>query len=108
MAAARIGSISRAAWKAWRIFRLAISPSLWLGTAVIQPYGLAGCGAAGGGHHLLGIDGAAVVRRAQRVEQRARGLLEIEHDRVGVLALDRLHVLPDGLPRGRQLAPVLE
>ena len=34
-----IGSMSSAAWKAWRIFFDAIRPSLWFGTAVIQPYG---------------------------------------------------------------------
>ena len=35
-----IGSMSSAAWKAWRIFFDVIRPSLWFGTAVIQPYGL--------------------------------------------------------------------
>ena len=34
-----IGSMSSAAWKAWRTFLFAITPCLWFGTAVIQPYG---------------------------------------------------------------------
>ena len=40
IAAPMIGSMSSAAWKAWRIFFDVIRPSLWFGTAVIQPYGL--------------------------------------------------------------------
>src|SRR5215469_10912664 len=43
MPADMIGSMSSTARKAWRIFLLAMTPSLWFGTAVIQPYGFEIC-----------------------------------------------------------------
>ncbi len=42
MPPAMIGSMSRAAWSAWRTFLFAITPCLWFGTAVIHPYGFTG------------------------------------------------------------------
>ncbi len=35
-----IGSMSRAAWRAWRSFLLVISPVLWFSTPTAQPRGL--------------------------------------------------------------------
>src|SRR5262249_61844306 len=42
------------------------------------------------------------------VHERGRGLLEKDHDRVGVLRLDRLYVRPEHLAEGGDLPPSLQ